>query len=173
MGSKMNAGQKRVSKQIREFCKKHAYMAQFDFKLFPLDLRNDTGRIALCESGIVTIYVGAIIDNWRDFPTRTLQRFLDAAKRLVAEKEPKVETPKVAAKPKFVTSWGTPNFVSKTAAIRYYKTQECDTAEVNRKIKDGEIEIGYPKVPEGMTLWIDHEEGRYMLADTGNKSGKA
>lgn len=67
------------------------------------------------------------------------------------------------------TSTGTSNFVSKKAAIKYYQNYDCDVEEVNRKIKDGEIEIGRPKVPEGMTLWVNQEEGRYMLADTGKE----
>ncbi len=88
MNGKMNAGQKRVSRQIRMFCKKHAYQAQFDFKLFPTDRYNCYGkRLALCEYGIVTISVGAIIDNWRDYPTRRLQQLLDSAIRLAEKKE--------------------------------------------------------------------------------------
>jgi hypothetical protein len=159
MSGKMNAGQKRVSRQIRDFCKRHAYKAQFDFKLFPLDYYNQYGqRLALCEYGIVTIWVGAVIDNWRDYPTKKLQQFLDNAKKLV-EKDENKETVK---NPTNVIV-GTSNFVSKIKAIKYYKTQESDTVEVNRKIKDGEILIGKPNVPKGMSLCINHEEGRYFL----------
>lgn len=80
--SKMNKGQKRVSKQIRNFCKKHAYETQFNFKLFPTDYVDEfRRRIALCEYGIVTVSVGAIIEPWREFPTRTLEKFLKSAQK--------------------------------------------------------------------------------------------
>lgn len=64
-----------------------------------------------------------------------------------------------------MTFSGTPNFVSGRAAIKYYKSQGADSAEVKRKIKDGEIFIGKPEVPEGMKLMVNKEEGRYILSD--------
>jgi hypothetical protein len=63
-----------------------------------------------------------------------------------------------------MTFSGTANFISKAAANKYYKSQGYDLAEVNRKIKDGEIFIGKPEVPKGMTLKVNREEGRYVLS---------
>ena len=84
--SKMNPSQKRISSKIRKFCKEHAYQTQLGFKLFPTDLCDEYGRrIALCEYGVVTVYVGATIDNWREFPTRTLEKFLKSAQRVLAK----------------------------------------------------------------------------------------
>lgn len=123
MTGKMNPGQKRVSKQIRDFCKEHAYKAQFDFKLFPLDLRNGNyHRLGLCESGVVIIHCGAIIDNWREYPTRTLQRLLNAANRLLEKKQK--ETKPVPIERKSSMTTGTCNFVSIDRAIDYYMPQE-------------------------------------------------
>ena len=64
-----------------------------------------------------------------------------------------------------MTYLGTANFVSRAAATKYYKSQGYDLAEVKRKIKAGEIFIGKPEVPEGMTLKVHQEEGRYFLSD--------
>lgn len=64
-----------------------------------------------------------------------------------------------------MTRFGTSNFVSKRWAIRYYVSQGYNRKEVNRKIKDGEISIGEPVVPDGMTLKVDNEEGRYFLCE--------
>ena len=64
-----------------------------------------------------------------------------------------------------MTFSGTPNFVNKRAATNYYKSQGYDLAEVNRKLRDGEIFIGKPVVPKGMTLKVNREEGRYVLSD--------
>jgi hypothetical protein len=177
MGGKMNAGQKRVSGQIRAFCKKHAFMAQFSFKLFPLDLYNSyRQRIALCESGVVTVCVGATIDNWRDYPTRTLQRFLDAARRLVAAKLPAVTDRSQSHADASCVNQKTPttivstsHFISKKAALKYYAVYDSDRSEVNRKIKDGELSIGTPAVPAGMSCSIDREEGRYFLKPKDKK----
>lgn len=64
-----------------------------------------------------------------------------------------------------MTYSGTANFVSRKAAVKYYKSQGYDVAEINRKLKDGEIFIGEPKVPNGMKLKINRQEGRYILED--------
>jgi len=63
------------------------------------------------------------------------------------------------------TRWGTCHFVTQRAAVKYYKSQECDRAEVLRKIKDGEIEIGPPVVKNMDRLIIDNEEGRYFIEE--------
>lgn len=171
MRSKMNDGQKRVSKEIRAFCKLHAHETQFKFKLCLtgyVDYYNRT--LALCESGIVTVWVGAIIEPWREFPTATLKKLLNGAKRELAKKnkanppkvEPKVEVESPKTKVPSGTTWGTSNFVSKKAAFNYYKLYDCDAKEVNRKIRDGEISIGVPVVKEGRLILND--EGRYLIA---------
>ena len=77
----MNESQKKVSRAIRALCKKHAYETQFDFKLIATDYHDMYGRrMALCEMGVVTICGGAIIDNWREFPTEVLRKLLENAK---------------------------------------------------------------------------------------------
>tara|TARA_R110002111_G_scaffold262758_1_gene340749 strand:- start:56739 stop:57218 length:480 start_codon:yes stop_codon:yes gene_type:complete len=58
---------------------------------------------------------------------------------------------------------GTANFVSKWDAIQYYKNQECDRTEVERKIKDSEIFIGPPSTLPGDTWFI--KEGRYHVRE--------
>ena len=83
MASKMNEAQKTVSKEIRAFCKKYAYKAGFDFKIHPSGYKDSYGgTLCLCENGVVIVWVGAIIENWREFPTRTLRQLLSGAKRL-------------------------------------------------------------------------------------------
>ena len=64
-----------------------------------------------------------------------------------------------------MTTSGTANFVSRAAAVKYYKSQGSDAKEVSRKLKAGEIFIGEPKVPEGMKLMVNREEGRYVLGE--------
>lgn len=60
------------------------------------------------------------------------------------------------------TIYGTHYFVSRAAAVKYYKSQESDAVEVDRKIKDGEIAIGRPEVPPGCRLLTD-EDGRLHI----------
>jgi len=57
---------------------------------------------------------------------------------------------------------GTCNFNSKVDALRYYRSQECDADEVNRKIRDGDIVIGRPDTQPGDLLYLD-SDGRYHL----------
>ena len=47
---------------------------------------------------------------------------------------------------------GTSHFVSLEAAIRYYREYDLDSAEVARKIADGEIHIGAPELLMGQKL---------------------
>lgn len=60
---------------------------------------------------------------------------------------------------------GTSYFVSKEAAVKYYKGQDYDDAEVavEQKLKDGEIHIGKPELKDGETLKVNKEEGRYFI----------
>jgi hypothetical protein len=58
---------------------------------------------------------------------------------------------------------GTAHFVTRLDAIQYYKSQECDRKEVDRKIKDGEIFIGPPSTIPGDTWTII--EGRYHVRE--------
>jgi hypothetical protein len=195
MTGKMNPGQKRVSKQIRDFCKEHAYKCQFDFKLFALNLYNGNGhRLALCESGVVIVHGGAVIDNWREYPTRTLQQLLNAANRLL-KKQQKEKKP-VPTERKSPMTTGTCNFVSINRAIDYYMIQECpgeinrteglkkfkhvreDDAEyirwakiigdmrhfIDEKIKAKEIAIGPPDLKSGES-WRINDEGRYVITN--------
>ena len=89
MRGKMNPAQKRVSKEIRAFCKEHAHETQFRFKVCLTGLYDEYNCIvALTESGVVTCAGGgATIEPWRDFPTRTLQKFLNGAKRTIKGKK--------------------------------------------------------------------------------------
>lgn len=58
---------------------------------------------------------------------------------------------------------GTSHFISRAAAIRYYRPYGTDAAEVDRKLADGEIHIGKP---EG-TASIIPGEGRYRVEVEG------
>jgi hypothetical protein len=67
---------------------------------------------------------------------------------------------------------GTANFVNFTKACDYYKSQgyDYDTPDeleqfIRTKIADGEIEIGKPDVPVGMTLILLDNGTRYGLQD--------
>ncbi len=60
------------------------------------------------------------------------------------------------------TRIGTSHFKNRAAAIEYYRKQQCDTAEVYRKIADGEIHLGPPNVSRGYRLRLD-SDGRYEL----------
>ena len=61
-----------------------------------------------------------------------------------------------------MTWMGTSHFVSKTAAINYYKSYGNDTEEVNRKLRDGELQIGRPKSLPGRATRVD-EDGRWHV----------
>jgi hypothetical protein len=59
-----------------------------------------------------------------------------------------------------VTYIGTSYFVSRDAALNYYK-ELGGYKEVNRKLKDGEITIGKP--PRKRNEWLKvNDEGRYV-----------
>ena len=65
---------------------------------------------------------------------------------------------------------GTPYFVSKAAAVRYYRPYGYDNtrAAVERKLAEGEIHIGMPPLREGQTCYLDPSEGRYIIEEKGN-----
>jgi hypothetical protein len=69
---------------------------------------------------------------------------------------------------------GTAYFVSKSSAVRYYRSQGFGSrveveAIVERKLADGEIHVGKPDVPEGMTLVILDHGCRYGLYERHSK----
>jgi hypothetical protein len=64
-----------------------------------------------------------------------------------------------------MTIYGTHYFVSKAAAVKYYEIYGSDAAEVERMIRDGEIAIGRPEVPNGCRLLKD-EDGRFHIEET-------
>lgn len=76
--AKMNAGQRRVSLQIRRLCNAHAYKSGYGFKLIDTGLIDSYGRhIAICLRGVVVAMGhGCFVESWSEYPTRTLQRFL-------------------------------------------------------------------------------------------------
>ena len=58
------------------------------------------------------------------------------------------------------TSIGTCHFVSIFDAYRYYRVVGCDTAEVDRKRREGEISISLPPSVDGAA--IRESGGRYF-----------
>jgi hypothetical protein len=58
---------------------------------------------------------------------------------------------------------GTPYFVSKLSAIRYYREYRYDNTEqtVERKLAEGEIYIGRPEIKANEELFV--REGRYHI----------
>lgn len=60
-----------------------------------------------------------------------------------------------------MTTYGTNHFVSKVAAVRYYRQYGLTESDVNKKIVDFEIAIGKPLVKKNETLHV--VEGRYVI----------
>lgn len=62
---------------------------------------------------------------------------------------------------------GTSYFVTRTAAIEYYRPYEGANAEaaVDRKLAAGEIHIGRPPITSGQSCVLNEEEGRYFIRD--------
>lgn len=60
---------------------------------------------------------------------------------------------------------GTAHFISKSAAIRYYRSQGENDAEqlVNRKLEEGLIYIGEPTLKPEQRLEQDVSAGRYFI----------
>lgn len=64
------------------------------------------------------------------------------------------------------TTWGTSYFVSRAAAIRYYKDYEDDPkAAVERKLRAGEIHIGVPHLKANETLLRIDGGKRYAIRE--------
>jgi hypothetical protein len=62
-----------------------------------------------------------------------------------------------------MTRQGTANFVSKAAAVRYYRDYGFDAADVDRKIAEGEIHIGKPTLKPGDRLVVVYNGTRYAI----------
>lgn len=64
---------------------------------------------------------------------------------------------------------GTAHFISRDAAIRYYREYGYDdtAAEVDRKLADGEIYIGPPELKPGQRLARIDAGTRYAIEDQG------
>lgn len=56
---------------------------------------------------------------------------------------------------------GTAHFVSKAAAVRYYRDYSFEASDVERKIASGDIFIGKPKIQDNEALFV--REGRYHI----------
>lgn len=70
-------------------------------------------------------------------------------------------------------TYGTSNFVSLSAAVRYYKDYGYDKADVQRKIREGEIHIGKPSLKPGERLGLTDGGKRYTITTgTSNPRGK-
>lgn len=61
------------------------------------------------------------------------------------------------------TRVGTPNFVDFDAAVAYYKPYGFDAKSVDRKLREGEIHIGAPRIMPGQKLTVIPGEGRYQI----------
>ena len=59
---------------------------------------------------------------------------------------------------------GTCHFVSIEAAYRFYG-YGFTKKEVDQKLIDGEIAIGWPKLKEGQYMFVDQREQRYFIQD--------
>ncbi len=67
--------------------------------------------------------------------------------------------------------YGTSHFTSLVAAIRYYKDYGYDNAKeaVKRKIREGEIHIGRPKLKAGQSLATTDGGKRYEIIENPSK----
>lgn len=63
-------------------------------------------------------------------------------------------------------TYGTSHFVSRAAAIRYYRPYETEASQaVSRKLEEGQIHIGAPTLKIGESCYVDAAEGRYFVTD--------
>lgn len=62
------------------------------------------------------------------------------------------------------TTYETSHFVSRGAAIAYYRKQGDDVEAVNRKIAEGLISISRPEVKPGEKCFIG-DDGRYFIEE--------
>jgi len=58
---------------------------------------------------------------------------------------------------------GTPYFINKKAAVKYYSPY-CSAEDVRQKLISGEIYIGQPVLKAGESLSLN-SEGRYVIHD--------
>lgn len=66
-------------------------------------------------------------------------------------------------------TYGTSNFVSLSAATRYYRDYGYDASDVKRKIREGEIHIGKPSLKPGERLGLTDGGKRYTIT-TGTQN---
>lgn len=66
--------------------------------------------------------------------------------------------------------YGTSYFVSRSAAIRYYKDYGDNAASVDTKIREGSIHIGKPPLKPGDVLMTTDGGKRYMIQSANSKS---
>lgn len=66
-----------------------------------------------------------------------------------------------------MTTIGTAYFVSKPAAVRYYRDYEGEhaAAAVERKLAEGQIHIGQPSLKPGQSLSVIDGGTRYAITD--------
>ena len=63
-------------------------------------------------------------------------------------------------------TYGTSHFVSKAAAVRYYRPYEQEaTKAVDRKLAEGQIHIGVPELKNGQQCYLNADEGRYFITE--------
>ena len=67
-----------------------------------------------------------------------------------------------------VSIFGTSHFVSKQAAIRYYRPYGYTEVSrvVEQKIADGEIHIGAPALKSNQNCYVNADEGRYFIEES-------
>jgi len=61
--------------------------------------------------------------------------------------------------------YGTSHFVSYESAVAYYARQGIDAAGVQLKLREGEIHLGPPDVPNGGRFYVIGDEGRYGVEE--------
>jgi hypothetical protein len=66
--------------------------------------------------------------------------------------------------------YGTSHFENIGAARSYYLRMRYTLEDVQRKIDEGEISIGAPKLPPGATLKLD-EDRRYHIEESEKPKG--
>jgi len=72
-------------------------------------------------------------------------------------------------------TYGTSHFVSKAAAIRYYRDYEGSDAKqvVEQKIREGQIHIGRPHLKPGETLSVVDGGKRYAISNPRKVRGRS
>jgi len=66
---------------------------------------------------------------------------------------------------------GTNHFISFQAACDYYASYGDTRADVERKLRDGEIHIGQPRLkPDEHLITVDHDWRYAIVLEEGNNS---